>query len=92
LLKPRPPRLISKFSMDMADWKGLAFRRPLLSADRFNESAMLRALEDLKIPGLRSSASLVLDTAVDHFRTRAGRFFLNADRERVLVGVAMACP
>jgi hypothetical protein len=55
----------------MADWNGLTFLRRLASADRFNDSAMRRALCDLKIPGSKSSALLFLDTAPDHLRVRA---------------------
>jgi len=58
--------LISKFNIDMADWKGPAFRRWLWSAECFNDKAMLRALRDLNIPGLRSNASLLFATAADH--------------------------
>src|SRR5882757_2838075 len=67
--------------MDMADWKGLAFRRRLESADRFNDCAMRRALCDLKMPGFRSSALLPLVTAPDHLRA-CGRLGLRAGARR----------
>jgi hypothetical protein len=70
--------------MDMADWNGPALRRVLASADRFNDSAMLRALRDLKMPGGRSSASLFLDTEADHLFTRVGRPFPGGARLREL--------
>jgi hypothetical protein len=67
-LKPRPPRLIWKFNMDIADWNGLVFRRRLASADRFNDLAMLRALRNLNTPGCRSKALLFFDTSLDQRR------------------------
>jgi hypothetical protein len=66
----------------MAEWNGLDLRRRLASADRFKDSAMLRALRAVKTPGRRSIASLFLDTATDHLRTRVGRAFLGAARLR----------
>jgi hypothetical protein len=67
----------------MADWNGLDFRRRLASADRFNDCAMRRALRDLNTPGSRSSASLFLETAADHLRTRgaAAPFLLRTGAE-----------
>jgi len=59
----------------MADWKGPAFRRWLWSAESFNDKAMLRALRDLNIPGLRSNASLLFATAADHLAVDGRREF-----------------
>lgn len=71
---PRPARLISKFNIDIADWNGVVFRRRLLSAERFSDSAIWLALRNLKTPGSRSSASLPFDTAADHRCTRVTAF------------------
>jgi hypothetical protein len=65
-----PARFISKFSMDMADRKGLDLRRLLASDERFSERAMARALLSLKTPDLRSSASLLAITWLDHLEGR----------------------
>jgi hypothetical protein len=80
--------LISKFSMDIADWNGLALRRRLVSADRFNDSAMCRALRDLNTPDSKSSASLFLDTAADHLCARIALLFLGVGRRGLRNGRA----
>jgi len=78
--------------MDIADWNGLDFRRRLASADRFNDCAMRRALDDVNTPGSRSSASLVLETAPDHRCTRvAASFFRGLElRAAFLLVVVLA--
>ncbi len=59
-----------RFSIDIADWKGPAFRRVLASADRFSERAIRRGSSDVNTPGSRSSASLRSATCRDHVRDR----------------------
>ena len=49
----------------MADRNGSLFRRRLRSAERFNESAMLRGLSRENTPGSKSSALLVSVTRRD---------------------------
>src|SRR6516162_2134686 len=51
-----------------ADWNGLALRRWLCSAARFNDAAIRLALRDLKTSSSRSSDSLVSVTLADHLR------------------------
>jgi len=41
---PLPPRLMWKFSIDIAERKGPLFRRRLCSAERLSERAIERAL------------------------------------------------
>jgi hypothetical protein len=65
-LKFRPPRFISKFSIDMAERNGVDLRRELRSADFFKERASARGLLSLKTPDSRSSALLVFMTCDDH--------------------------
>jgi len=65
-LKFRPPRFISKFSIDMAERDGVDLRRELRSAEVFKERASARGLVSLKTPDFRSSALLVLVTRDDH--------------------------
>ena len=64
----RPPRLMKKFSIYMADWKGNALRRRLRSADRFSEAAICSAPYKRKARDSISSASLVRMTFADHLR------------------------
>ena len=51
----------------MADRNGSAFRRVLVSAERRRDLAIVFGLEDAKIRGVKSSASLFLVTFADHF-------------------------
>jgi hypothetical protein len=44
--------------MDIADWKGLAFRRVLRSAERLRERAIRFGSSEVNTPRARSSASL----------------------------------
>jgi hypothetical protein len=62
-----PPRLIKKFSIDIADRNGSALRRVLRSADRLSERAMAFGSLLVKTPLSKSSASLVRMTSADHF-------------------------
>jgi hypothetical protein len=48
--------------MDIADWKGDAFRRRLASAERLSDAAMRLGLLDVKMLDSRSSALLVCIT------------------------------
>jgi hypothetical protein len=57
-----------KFSIDIADWNGSALRRWLCSAECLSDTAMRRALRDLKMSLSRSSASLFSVTVADHRR------------------------
>ncbi len=78
-LRFRPARLISKFSIDMAERNGVDLRRALASADLFSERAIAKALLSLKTPDFKSIALLVCVTLADHraaltlFFGRAGR-------------------
>ena len=65
---PRPARLISKFSMDIAERKGALLRRALCSAERFSDTATERGLRRVKTPFSRSIASLVRMTFADQRR------------------------
>lgn len=60
----------------MADWNGLAFRRLLFSAERFNERAIFFGSSEAKTLFSRSSASLVWVTRFDHFFFGAAFFAL----------------
>ena len=85
-LKFRPPRFISKFSIDIAERNGVDLRRELRSEEFFRERASARGLLSLKTPDSRSSASLVFVTCDDHRlafgRARAGA----ARRARAIEG------
>jgi hypothetical protein len=59
--------LISKLSIDIADRNGGDLRRPLRSTERFNDSAIWRALLFLNTPLSKSIASLRCVTPADHF-------------------------
>lgn len=52
--------------MDIAAWKGLAFRRWLRSADRLSESAILCGSVSVKTFCSKSSALLFRLTPADH--------------------------
>ncbi len=54
--------------MDMADRKGEALRRRLVSAERFKDLAILRGLSQVKTAGSRSMALLVRVTSPDQYR------------------------
>src|SRR5207248_3890777 len=64
--RPLPPRLMWKFSIDIAERNGALLRRRLCSAERLSERAMARALDFLKTPRSRSRALLVRMTRADH--------------------------
>jgi hypothetical protein len=67
LVKFLPPRLIKKFSIDIADRNGSAFRRVLCSAERFSDRAMAFGSLFVKTPCSKSSASLRSIAFADHF-------------------------
>src|SRR5438552_13299465 len=62
---PRPPRLMWKLSIDIAERNGALLRRLLRSAERLSERAIARALRFLNTPRSRSSALLVRMTRAD---------------------------
>jgi hypothetical protein len=64
---------MNRFSIDIADWNGRAFRRVLRSADRFSDRAIRRGSFVVKTPRSRSSASLRSATFCDHRRAGARR-------------------
>ena len=66
LESPRPPRLIKKVSMDIADRYEFDFRRRLRSADRFSEMAIFRGVDLVKTPFSSVRASLSRVTRADH--------------------------
>src|SRR5205814_364759 len=68
---PRPARLISKLSIDIAERNGALLRRWLRSAERLSDNATARAVRLVKTPCSRSRASLARITRADH-RRRAG--------------------
>jgi hypothetical protein len=57
-----------RFSIDIADWNGLALRRVLRSAERFSDLAILSGSLYVKTPFWRSSALLRSVTRCDHRR------------------------
>ena len=63
---PFPPLLISKFNIDMAERNGVDLRRVLRSADFFSDLAIASPDDCVKIPFLRSMASLTFITCADH--------------------------
>lgn len=58
---------MKKFSIDIAERNGSAFRRLLRSAERLSERAMAFGSLFVKMPDSRSSASLRSITFADHF-------------------------
>jgi hypothetical protein len=94
-LKFFPPRLISKFSIDIAERNGVDLRRELRSADFFKERASARGLLSLKTPDSRSKALLVLVTFDDHRlaepRARVAGFFAAIeDQSQLLIARCMS--
>ena len=75
----RPARLISKFSIDMAERNGVDLRRELDSADLFKERAIATGLLSVKTPAFKSIALLLFMTFADH---RAPVFFRAPDARR----------
>lgn len=59
---------MKKFSIDMAERNGSAFRRVLFSAERLSERAIAFGSLFVKTPRSKSSASLRSITLCDHFR------------------------
>ena len=73
LESPRPPRLIKKVSIDIADRYEFDFRRRLRSADRFSDMAIFRGLDLVKTPFSSVRASLSRVTRADQrFPRRRG--------------------
>jgi hypothetical protein len=62
-----PPRLMKKFSMDIAERNGSALRRLLRSAERLRERAMAFGSLFVKTPPSKSSASLRCITFADQY-------------------------
>jgi hypothetical protein len=58
---------MKKFSIDIAERNGSAFRRVLCSAERLSDRAMAFGSLLVKTPCSRSSASLRSITFADHF-------------------------
>jgi hypothetical protein len=73
LESPRPPRLIKKVSIDIADRYEFDFRRRLRSADRFSETAIFRGVDLVKTPFSSVRALLSRVTRADQrFPRRRG--------------------
>lgn len=58
---------MKKFSIDMADCKGVPLRRALASAERFKDDAIRFGSLQVKTPGAKSSALLCAVTSPDRY-------------------------
>src|SRR5688572_5270947 len=66
--RPLPPRLMWKFSIDIAERKGALLRRRLRSAERFRDRATAPGFFLVKTPRSRTSALLFCMTRADQRR------------------------